>query len=352
MAKESDLAKDNCIALFRVGSHLYGTSTKDSDTDIEGLFIEPPEYVIGRKKILEVNCSTKKGNVPGIKNTKDDEDLKYYTVNNFFGLAALGNPNKVEWFFIPEEHILFKNEKYLKMILDAKHLFLSRKIRHSFQGYAYQQKNKLLTKKKRLEELRSFEKVLQENIKKGAKLIGDLDVYETISTKRYDPETEQVNILKNKRIRGGYDYIKYHMTEEGSDAVKVDDKIYNWGMDIEKIYDHVSKEVAKYGQRTQLLDEYGFDLKFCGHMFRLIEQGKELLETGKITFPVRNSEFIREIRAGKYDLDFLLEKAKGYEEQFDASEQNSPLPYSPDHAAIHDLQMKIYLEYWREKGWI
>jgi len=46
------LAKDNCIAIILTGSHLYGTSTPQSDMDYEGIFIEPPEYVILRR--LEV----------------------------------------------------------------------------------------------------------------------------------------------------------------------------------------------------------------------------------------------------------------------------------------------------------
>jgi hypothetical protein len=45
-------------------------------------------------------------------------------------------------------------------------LFLSKKLKHSFAGYAFEQKKKLIGKKKRLEELRFFKKILDKYDKK------------------------------------------------------------------------------------------------------------------------------------------------------------------------------------------
>ena len=90
------LAKDNCIAIILTGSHLYGTSTPKSDMDYEGIFIEPPEYVIGSKSCEEVDFSTKSASKNSARNTPKDVDIKLYSLKNFFYLAQKNNPNKLQ----------------------------------------------------------------------------------------------------------------------------------------------------------------------------------------------------------------------------------------------------------------
>src|SRR4030042_233770 len=72
------MALDNCIALYTVGSNLYGTATSTSDLDLEGIFIEPPVNVLGfnHYDVLEL--------FDGIK------DIKLYSLQKFIA-AALKN---------------------------------------------------------------------------------------------------------------------------------------------------------------------------------------------------------------------------------------------------------------------
>lgn len=346
---EQKMVLENAVGLFLTGSQLYGTNTENSDFDYEGVFIESPEYVLGNKSCDEVSFSTKENE--NSRNTSEDIDCKFYSLRKYFKLAAENNPNKVEWFFIPEDKFVFKN-KYWNYISENYSIFLSQKIQHSFSGYAHSQKNKMVGKKIRYDELKEFLKVLEEGIASGCKIIGHLPITETYTTKKYNREEDVVHNLVNKRIKGKYQYIKYFMTEEGSDAVMIDSRVYNFGMDVEKIYHHVKREVDKYGQRTENMVEYGFDLKFCSHVFRLYDEGMELLETGKLEYPCKNSEFMIDIKKGKYSLDYLLEKLKGYDERLIQSSEISKLPYAPNHEAIHNLQIKVLLEFWKERNLI
>ena len=113
---EQKMALDNCVGIFVTGSHLYGTSTPASDYDYEGVFIEPPEYILGNKVCDEVSFST---GDPNKRNTSEDIDCKLYSLRKYFSLAQQNNPNKVEWFFIPESQFIFKDEKYWKKIVEG-----------------------------------------------------------------------------------------------------------------------------------------------------------------------------------------------------------------------------------------
>lgn len=326
------LAKDNCIAVLLVGSYLYGTATPTSDMDYEGIFIEPPEYVIGSKSCDEVDFSTKSASKFSARNTPNDIDIKLYSLKNFFALAQKNNPNKTELFFIPERNIIYKNEKYWDQIVAAKDLFLSLKIKHAFTGYAHSQRHKLLTKKKRLEEFREFLAAL-----------GNIDRTQTIGDvfkKAYHAE------------QWSYKFITRSMTLEGTPSIRVQEKEYNFGMSIGVIYDSIKGMVDAYGNRTLSLDEHGYDDKFASHLFRLYYEGLKLLKEGHIDFPLEENKFLLEVKKGEYDLDYLLKKADAFEPLFEVAYQESKLRHSPDQDGISKLQTSMYLDYWREKGWI
>ena len=351
-SEQQQMAVSNCVALFKTGSHLYGTSTPSSDTDFEGLFIEDPEYVVGTKRCEEVDFSTGDDKK---RNTSDDIDCKLYSLRKFFELTKQANPNKVEWFYIPENCFVYKNERYWNNIVDNRDLFISLKLKHSFSGYAHSQEHKLLTKKKRFTELTSFKQVLNESVPKGARIIGDLyELFEDVPTKKYDKESDKIVTLINKRLKYNYESVYYKKSEEGTDGIQVDSKYFNYGMPIEALLNYVNKEVDKYGQRTRYIQEYGFDLKFSSHLFRLYYEGLQLLEEGKLDLPFtgEKQQFMIDIKSGKYSIDFLISKYEELKPILEIAYEKSKLRHSPNDKAISQLQMKMHFNFWRDKNLI
>ena len=342
------MAINNCIAIFKVGSQLYGTNIPTSDTDYEGIFIEEPDHIIGTNRCDEVDFSTNKTNK---RNTENDIDLKLFSLRKFFSLAKQNNPNKIELFFIPEDKYIFKT-KIWETILNNKHLFISKKLKFSFSGYAFSQRNKLLTKKQRLNELKEFKLLLENGLKNNHKIIGDMDLCETVYHKKYDKEKDQLIQMPKKKLKYDFKHIKYKMTQEGTDAILVNEKEYNYGMNIEKLYNYITKEIDKYGGRTEFLKEYGFDVKFAMHMFRLFEEAKELLTTGEIKFPLNNRHFLLDIRNGKYSLDNLIEMSEDLDNKINNLYDNSKIQYSCNEPEINNLQIKLILDYWKCNGQI
>lgn len=128
------MAKDNTIWRIISGSQAYGISTPESDTDIRGLFIAPREVVLSPFYHVEQWMST-----------TNDEQI--YELKKFFQLLVTNNPNIIEILFVPEDCILFQ-APMMKWLLQSRDLFLSKKIRHTFAGYAFSQLHRLKGHKK------------------------------------------------------------------------------------------------------------------------------------------------------------------------------------------------------------
>lgn len=84
--------------------------------------------------------------------------------------------------------------------------------------------------------------------------------------------------------------------------------------------------------RPELVEKYGWDTKFGGHMVRLGVQGVELLETGRITLPVPEPwrTAIRELRVGGHSMEWALATAADLERRITELTETSHLPEYPD----------------------
>jgi hypothetical protein len=96
-------------------------------------------------------------------------------------------------------------------------------------------------------------------------------------------------------------------------------------------------------KRKTMEEQFGYDLKFASHVFRLMDEGKELLLTGKITFPLENAEEILRIKDGFYEYDEIIEKAKTLEQEFEKWYGLSPLPMKPNINKLEELYFDIVL---------
>ena len=142
--KEQEMAERNLILKVMVGSNLYGTETPNSDKDYMGIFIPDREYVMGLSKCEQVDIRTNPSD-SGRRNEKGDTDTTIYSLPKFIKLAYENNPNIVELFFADPKHIVFCND-YGKRLLESFPLFISKRVKHKFLGYAHSQKMKVMTK--------------------------------------------------------------------------------------------------------------------------------------------------------------------------------------------------------------
>lgn len=69
----------------------------------------------------------------------------------------------------------------------------------------------------------------------------------------------------------------------------------------------LEKLIATYGDRTNAAAKSDVDYKSLSHAVRVYQQAIELLDTGKITFPRLNGEFLRDVKQGNCNLEEVKE---------------------------------------------
>lgn len=155
------------ILMTLAGSRFYGTyyDSEDperihpfnpdykSDSDYRGVFIAHPDSKLGlSEKIEQIEIKKgKDGNVSQeqkafIKelneklgmNMPDDEDIILYEIKKFVELALDNNPNICDILFTDNDAIIYANKKGRKL-LNNKDIFISKKTKFTFSGYALSQ---------------------------------------------------------------------------------------------------------------------------------------------------------------------------------------------------------------------
>lgn len=103
--------------------------------------------------------------------------------------------------------------------------------------------------------------------------------------------------------------------------------------------------------RPELVEAFGFDTKYVGHVIRLGFQGIELMQTGRITLPMPLAErsLVRSIRFGKLTLQQVTSIASGLEHDLVDAIFGSKLRLEPDAEIIEDWMLQRYLQAWSER---
>lgn len=106
----------------------------------------------------------------------------------------------------------------------------------------------------------------------------------------------------------------------------------------------------KKTNRPELEEKYGFDTKYLGHIIRLGMQGVELLNTGRMTLPMKDNDrdYIKSIRKGEISLQEGLTRAGELETELKDLLDNSPLAATPDEARVEEWLLNQYRYKWFE----
>ena len=102
-------------------------------------------------------------------------------------------------------------------------------------------------------------------------------------------------------------------------------------------------------KRQQLETDYGYDTKYAMHIVRLLHEGIELMEKGRITLPGPNVQELIDIRRGIYKLPTVIERATQLEEKLREAEQKSWLPEHVDRDKISQLLAEVYADHWLKR---
>jgi len=316
--KEQELALKNLILKVRVGSHLYGTSTPESDEDFVGVFVPDAKYLLGLhldedyeglNRTGEVDLNTVSKDTEG-KNTSEAVDFRAYTLEKFARLALNNNPNVLEILFVNPANVVFANDVGYRL-LNLRHEFLSKNIKHRFLGYAFSQKHKMVIK------LENYEK-LQEAI----------DYIDHNTDKQFLLDIEHHPIFVRKK-----------------DHVTVGDMNMPITVTIKKAKKMLANRLSKFGSRQELVSKYGYDTKFASNLIRLLDEGLELLSTGSLRFPLKGKGLLRSIRTGQLSMQEVLDLADDIERGVKGLHDTTKLPHDPNRELIERFVIETHKSY-------
>jgi uncharacterized protein len=105
---------------------------------------------------------------------------------------------------------------------------------------------------------------------------------------------------------------------------------------------------GRHGSRPDLIERYGFDVKYAGHIIRLGHQGVELMTTGHMSLPMQaqHREDVLAVRTGQWSLERVLSRAGELERDLRDSLDTGPLPAQTDEGAINAFLSDAYCRAW------
>jgi uncharacterized protein len=111
---------------------------------------------------------------------------------------------------------------------------------------------------------------------------------------------------------------------------------------LKRLYNQRANDV----NRPALEAQHGYDTKYAMHIFRLLGEAKEYMETGKVTLPRPNKEELIAIRRGEWMLSDLLAKANILQQEAISARDTSGLPEKVDRMAISKIVAETYRASW------
>lgn len=339
------------ISQFTTGSQLYGTNTPLSDTDVRGVFIPTKEYYYG---FLDHIRSVK---------LEDEEDTEFFEIRNFLDLALDNNPNVLEFLFVPQNKLVITSEEWNK-ILEYRKYFISKKVKHTFLGYAISQVKRvklhrrwLLNPPKKKPERKDFG--LPENRSLLTQdQIGAFNRIVSLYLEQIGHEHELRQQLMQMEESHKYAHMVGQLVDTDYNAIRdivpVSENFLE-ALEKEKRYARALQEWKQYQnwkenrnqERSELERKYGYDTKHLQHCLRLLSEGEEILLTGNITFPRPDKEYLLDVKNGKYKYDELISKLEHIEEYFQNLYNKSTLPKEPNRRKINELCINIVEEFLR-----
>lgn len=335
--------QDATILLVTHGSHAYGLSTPTSDLDIKGVCIPPPAYFHGFLKRFE-------------QAEAKEPDLVIYEVRKFFGLAADCNPNIIEvlWTDASDHRLVTEAGRRL---LDARKLFLSRKARHTFAGYAHAQLRRIQLHHRWLKNPPTSRPTRSEYglpertvIPQDQLAAAQAAITKKLATWQLDDMTD-LDPAARIAIHNAMTEMLAEMKLSADDTYRAAARSLGYDenfirlLDLERQYLSRQREFEQYESwkthrnpaRAALEARYGYDTKHASHLVRLMRMCREILETGEVVVKRPDAEELRAIRGGAWDYERLVAWAAEQDASLDEVARRSPLPHAPDREALDAL---------------
>lgn len=302
------------------GSHLYGTSTPESDVDFKEI------YVPHARDILTGNVKehmSKNTNNTSSKNTKDDVDHELYSLKYFFKLAADGETVALDMLHTPPSLVVKSDlPDVWKYIQDNRSRFYTTNMK-SYLGYVRKQASKYGVKGSRLAVLRQALKRSNE----WGQYFDNGAVIRLSHMKNVLPVGEFASWVETENEKTGKQTF-YNLLDR-----KFQDTLTN------KEFNAILVKLEEnYGERARKAEaNEGIDWKALSHACRGGLQLLEIYKTGDLVYPLQDAPFILDVKLGKHTFKTVQEFLEDIVDQVE---------YASEQAAKNGMQQKVDMSFW------
>lgn len=297
------------------GSKLYGTSIPESDDDFRGIFLPSIEDCLLGKDQQTISSKT-------------EEDTTLFSLQYFLELAAQGQSIAIEMLSAPLNKTVIKSQLWDELRKNRK-LFFTKNM-HSFLGFAKTMSGKYSVRIDRLNEVENILMTLEFCLK-GQE--------EQVYTKRlkdvWDGLPESVNAIKTVNQRS---------TNEDKRVYQVCGRELQATAKLDHVINVIQNIRDSYGERVRKAKNGDIEWKSLAHAFRATLQCKEIVETGDLVFPLKDADWLRDLRLGKINFheNKLDEKLDNLIDEVQELIDKSSLPELVDRDWIEDFILKAY----------
>ena len=343
--KNKKLLLFECIS----GSKAYGLDTPKSDTDIKGVYYLPKEQFFGMEYIPQINNET--------------NDFVYYELGRFVELLVKNNPNILELLATPDDCVLYRHPLMNRLNID---MFLSKRCKDSFAGYAIAQIRKARGLKKKI--MNPVDKERQSALEFCYVIQG----YSSVSLRQWLSAKgllqERCGLAVVPHAKGLYALfydnsgtIGYKGIISGDiandvnlSAIPKGEKAVTNLFFNKEGYSIYCREYREYWEWVDMRNDEryhsnmqhgkNYDAKNMMHTIRLLQVAEEILTTGQLHVKRPNREALLSIKAGTVEYDDLLEQANELIKRIEAAYTTCSLPESPDEKVIESILVAMRME--------
>ena len=309
------LINGKLIYLSQYGSHLYGLNTENSDLDFRGVYIPTLEDIILKKDKDEINEELEIKITPGSEMDEDGDiifnpgfiekkkvDVKIFSLQKFITLCSKADTNALDLLFSVNNSYI---EQYFSVggilyLLENRDKLINTDRLESPITYAFRQATKYSIKGERRQVMLD--------------LLKDVNTYLSLDTTPANVSLSR--FMRDFIYKDGTPVINQYIDGK---HVKID-ILDNKGKEEKYLYvcgvqHQFNLELKRFAQRLEekINKEYtsqrtkdaadGNDWKALSHALRVLLEVKELLSFGTINFPLKDSQFLLDVKLGKIDRD-------------------------------------------------
>lgn len=285
------------LVLMPFGSHLYGTATKNSDSDYKGIFLSTEKEILTGKIPKHLKFDTKQDNSQ--KNTNEDIEIELYSLHYFLETAYKGETISIDMLHCPDPFVLITSDEW-KYLRENRSKFYTKNLK-AFVGYCRKQAAKYGVKGSRLSDAKKVIDFCDKFLFDMCRTIKEM--WESL------PKGEHIHKLPAD------EKTPHRMYQICGKKFLETIPLFDMNIILQKFYDN-------YGHRAKLAEQnQGIDWKAISHAMRAANQLLQIYTIGDIIYPLKCAQYLKDVKQGK--VDYLSDASPTLESLIDRVEKLS-----------------------------